>query len=236
MISRKMILALSLFVSASSLTGLTASADVDCSRLNLSGKYADPVKGRSRSRETAMTQSGCLVSVYSKDTGAEWHFDLTGETATRVPDRILKANQDSDLGYKTLSSLRIKSKLRTEGYLTDRNFPQTYIDLKAVMLVPDSSSHTTVEIEFNSTLLVSPVSCFTSSGRPFERSECKGLRIDHWENSSAKTTVRAIGVSGGPFVGPLADVFLAGVNFVLKKADGLFDGFLGGFANLERAE
>ena len=236
MISRKMILGLSLLVSVCSFAGATASADPDCSSINLSGEYGNPIKGQIRTGATTMAQSGCLVTVFSKETGAEWHFDLSGTTETLVPENILKANKVSDLGYKTLSSLRIKSKLRSgtpNGMTTRMSASTSYIDLTAVMTIPDASSNTTVEIEFNSTLIMSPTSCALSA--PNQPWECKGILINQG-GYGRKTTVRAIGVIGGPFVGPLANVFLAGVNFVLRKADGLFDSFLGGFTRLERID
>jgi hypothetical protein len=94
----------------------------DCAKLNFAGTYK--YDGGYEKHTVIIEQDGCLIKVVDHGSTENamqgkkrntstfvWNFDISGQTDFQVPAGIVKANQSSDLGMRSLQSFRGNAKI-----------------------------------------------------------------------------------------------------------------------------
>lgn len=211
---------LSMFAALTFVLGLGTQAYAtetlpNCQGLQVSGKYVSSGNTKWYEDSIDVRQNGCQVTVVETVTtqdgypGAKaniiqntWHFDLSGQTPSVVPQSVVDANHDSQLGVQSLKSLRMKLRLTSQQY-----GPNVEIAMK--MHLPAIERN-----RFDTDLSVTGLIGFAAS------SNDGGV---HWTSPNyidfRLRKVRVEAVHSAALAGPLANAFIEGANYILGFLD-----------------
>jgi hypothetical protein len=184
----------------------SAHADQTCSQVDFSGKFRS---ASSSDKVYSVTQNGCIVKI--RDHKNLWTFDLSGQTKTRIAPYMLEQNRHSAAGTRLAQSTVFKMELQENSIAAEvaLNGPK------------DNENAFDVDVVAKGYLALK-LTPIDATGK----SRVDGVSVE-WVDA------KLVDVRDNAFTGQLANAFLTGANYILKKLN--LASLVGPTVDIERA-
>jgi hypothetical protein len=205
------------------LTGGLAHATTTCDDFNLTGKYQYSTsynESPSNTHYFKITQKGCDITLVDVANSATWKFDMSGQTETRVPESIQKANLiGGELAIESLNSMRFNLSANPAHVFKNEGYRE--INIVGTSHLPAAGENKfDVTGQMKMTLwFSSSVGRTTQDGKLLSPSDAVAKQVHNIRFKSSE--FRVLKVHDGRMPGIIGKAFVSGANYILGALDKL---------------